>query len=111
MNSFARARTLLFFCSIIFSAARSQADGSRPYCILRSEKLAEMDAAIDLLRTADTDAKRTEAYKQISIIWVRDMPAHVIAIIPQAIVSTPKMHDIVRTGSSITLYDKAWLEK
>ena len=72
---------------------------------------AEMDAAIDLLRTADTDAKRTEAYKQISIIWVRDMPAHVIAIIPQAIVSTPKMHDIVRTGSSITLYDKAWLEK
>ena len=72
---------------------------------------AEMDAAIDLLRTADTDAKRTEAYKQISLIWVRDMPAHVIAIIPQAIVSTPKMHDIVRTGSSITLYDKAWLEK
>ena len=72
---------------------------------------AEMDAAIDLLRTADTDAKRTEAYKKISEIWVRDMPAHVIAIIPQAIVHTPKMHDIVRTGSSITLYDKAWLEK
>ncbi|MEO8692634.1 MAG: ABC transporter substrate-binding protein [Acidimicrobiales bacterium] len=72
---------------------------------------AEMDAAIDLLRTADTDAKRTEAYKAISVIWVRDMPAHTIAIIPQAIVSTPKMHDIVRTGSSITLYNKAWLEK
>ena len=72
---------------------------------------AEMDAAIDLLRTADTDAKRTEAYKQISLIWIRDAPAHVIAIVPQAIVHTPKMHDIVRTGSSITLYDKAWLEK
>jgi len=72
---------------------------------------AEMDAAIDLLRTADTDAKRTEAYKQISLIWIRDAPAHVIAIVPQAIVSTTKMHDIVRTGSSITLYGKAWLEK
>ena len=72
---------------------------------------AEMDAAIDLLRTADTDAKRTEAYKQISLIWIRDAPAHVIAIVPQAIVHTPKMHDIVRTGSSITLYDKAWIEK
>jgi peptide/nickel transport system substrate-binding protein len=72
---------------------------------------AEMDAAIDLLRTADTDAKRTEAYKQISLIWIRDAPAHVIAIVPQAIVHTTKMHDIVRTGSSITLYDKAWLEK
>jgi hypothetical protein len=63
------------------------------------------------LRTADTDAKRTEAYKQISLIWIRDAPAHVIAIVPQAIVSTTKMHDIVRTGSSITLYGKAWLEK
>jgi peptide/nickel transport system substrate-binding protein len=71
---------------------------------------AEMDAAIDLLRTADTDAKRTAAYKAISEIWVRDVPAHVIAIIPQAIVHTPKMHDIVRTGSSITLYHKAWIE-
>jgi hypothetical protein len=72
---------------------------------------AEMDAAIDLLRTADTDAKRTEAYRQISVIWIRDAPAHVIAIVPQAIVHTPKMHDIVRTGSSITLYGKAWIEK
>ncbi|HUP76259.1 MAG TPA: ABC transporter substrate-binding protein [Acidimicrobiales bacterium] len=72
---------------------------------------AEMDAAIDLLRTADTDAKKIEGYKKISEIWVRDMPAHTIAIIPQAIVHTPKLHDIVRTGSSITLYGKAWLEK
>jgi peptide/nickel transport system substrate-binding protein len=72
---------------------------------------AEMDAAIDLLRTADTDAKRTEGYKRISEIWIRDAPAHVIAIVPQAIVHTTKMHDIVRTGSSITLYDKAWIEK
>ena len=52
-----------------------------------------------------------EAYKKISEVWIRDAPAHVIAIVPQAIVHTTKMHDIVRTGSSITLYDKAWIEK
>ena len=70
---------------------------------------AEMDAAIDLLRTADTDAKRTEAYKKISEIWIRDAPAHVIAIVPQAIVHTPSCRH--RTSRVVTLYDKAWIEK
>jgi hypothetical protein len=71
----------------------------------------EMVAAVDLLRTADTDAKRVEAYKQISEIWVRDMPAHVTTSIMQALVHTPKLHDAQRTAASSILFDKAWLEK
>jgi peptide/nickel transport system substrate-binding protein len=72
---------------------------------------AEMDAAIDLLRTADTDAKRVEAYKKISELWVRDMPAMVTAALMQSLVHSPKLHDAQRTAASIILFDKAWLEK
>jgi peptide/nickel transport system substrate-binding protein len=71
----------------------------------------DMIAAVDLLRTADTDAKRVDAYKKISEIWIRDAPAHVTAMYVQAMVSTPKLNDIIRTGSAIVLFHKAWLEK
>jgi peptide/nickel transport system substrate-binding protein len=72
---------------------------------------AEMDAAIDQLRLADTDAKRVAAYKAISEIWVRDDPALVITQIPQDLVHTPKLHDVQRSAASIVLFNKAWLEK
>jgi peptide/nickel transport system substrate-binding protein len=71
----------------------------------------EMDAAIDQLRLADTDAKRVAAYKAISDIWVRDDPALVITQIPQALIHTPKLQNPQRTAASIVLFDKAWLEK
>jgi peptide/nickel transport system substrate-binding protein len=71
----------------------------------------DMDAAIDLLRVADTDAKRVEAYKKVSEIWIRDMPAHVITEIPQALIYSPKVHGPVRTAASTVLFDKAWIEK
>ncbi len=71
----------------------------------------EMDAAIDQLRLADTDAKRVAAYKAISQIWVRDDPAFVITQIPQALIHTPKLHGPQRTAASIVLFDKAWLQK
>ncbi|HEV8297385.1 MAG TPA: ABC transporter substrate-binding protein [Acidimicrobiales bacterium] len=72
---------------------------------------AEMDAAIDLLRVADTDAKRVAAYKAISEIWVRDVPAHVTTAIAQDLIHSPKLHDPQRTAASTILFDKAWLEK
>ena len=72
---------------------------------------AEMDAAIDQLRLADTDAKRVAAYKAISEIWVRDDPALVITQIPQDLIHTPKLHDPERSAASIVLFDKAWLSK
>ena len=71
----------------------------------------DMDAAIDLLRVADTDAKRVEAYKKISEVWIRDNPALVITYIPSAVIMNKKVHDINRTGQSGVLLDKTWMEK
>jgi peptide/nickel transport system substrate-binding protein len=71
----------------------------------------DMTAGIDMLRTADTQDKRVAAYKKISEAWVRDLPGHVTTVIPQAMLYNPKVHDLVRTGQSITLFDKAWMAK
>jgi peptide/nickel transport system substrate-binding protein len=71
----------------------------------------EILAGIDGLRLADTDAKRTEAYKKISEAWIAGAPAHVLVNYDQTIASTQKLNGLVRTGSSIVLFDKAWLEK
>ncbi len=71
----------------------------------------EMVQAIDKLRTAaDLEAQKA-AYKAVTDIWVRDMPAHVLAALPQALVSTPKLKGAVRTAGSSILFDKAYLEK
>lgn len=69
----------------------------------------DMLAAVDLLRTADTDAKRVDAYRAISEIWVRDVPAHVITQIPQALIHTPNLQGAQRTAASSILFDNAWL--
>jgi peptide/nickel transport system substrate-binding protein len=71
----------------------------------------DMDAGIEALRVADTDAKRIAAYKTISEVWIRDAPALVITYIPQAVITSPKVHGIVRTAQAVTLYDKAWMSK
>ena len=71
----------------------------------------DMDAAIESLRVADTDAKKIAAYKTISEIWLRDNPALVITYIPSAVIMSPKVHGIDRTGQSMTLFDKTWMEK
>ena len=71
----------------------------------------DMDAAIEALRVADTDAKKVAAYKTISDIWLRDNPALVITYIPSAVITSPKVHGIERTGQSMTLFDKTWMEK
>ena len=72
---------------------------------------AEFDAATELLRTADTDAKRVEANKKISEIWIRDAPAHVITALPQGWIHSPKLHGVQRTAYTSYHLDKAWLEK
>jgi ABC-type transport system substrate-binding protein len=72
---------------------------------------AEFDAAVDLLRTADTDAKRTDAYRKISDIWNRDIPAHVITSLEQGLVFSPKLHGVQRTAYTNFIFDKAWLDR
>ena len=72
---------------------------------------AEFDAAVELLRTADTDPKRVEAYKKVSEIWIRDLPAHVMTALPQGWIYSPKLHDVQRNAYTSYHLDKAWLEK
>jgi peptide/nickel transport system substrate-binding protein len=71
----------------------------------------EMTAAIDLLRTADTQEKRVDAYRQISEIWTRDIPAQVTTVIPQAMLYDQKVHGLIRSGQSITLFYDAWVQQ
>ncbi len=71
----------------------------------------EMVAAVDKMRTARTQEERVAAVKGVSEIWVRDVPAHVITAIPQALVHTPKLHGVTRNAGSNLMFDKAWLEK
>jgi peptide/nickel transport system substrate-binding protein len=71
----------------------------------------EMWAAIDLLRTADTQEKREDAYREITEIWVRDIPAHVTTPIPQAMLYDQKVHGLQRSGQSITLFHDAWMDQ
>jgi peptide/nickel transport system substrate-binding protein len=70
---------------------------------------AELDAAIDLLRTADTLDKRTDASRRIAEILVRDVPSVFIANIPQAVVMSPKVHGVVRNAQQNAIFGKAWI--
>jgi peptide/nickel transport system substrate-binding protein len=72
---------------------------------------ADMDAGIEMLRTADTDPERVEAYRKISEVWVRDVPTHVTTMLPQGLVMSPKLHGVERTAYSGFLFTHAWLEK
>jgi peptide/nickel transport system substrate-binding protein len=72
---------------------------------------AEMDAALDKMRTASNDDQRKAALKGVAEIWVRDVPAVVNMNIMQTWVHTPKLHGLYRTGASIVMLDKAWLSQ
>jgi peptide/nickel transport system substrate-binding protein len=71
----------------------------------------DMDAAMDMLRVAETQEERVEAYRAVSEVWVRDVPGHVIATIMQAMLHRAEIHGLQRTGQSITLFHEAWLEQ
>jgi peptide/nickel transport system substrate-binding protein len=71
----------------------------------------DMVAAVDKIRTAQSDADRVAAYKGVSDIWLRDMPAAVLAALPQSLISTNKLKGVTRTAGSNLLFDKAYLAK
>lgn len=71
----------------------------------------EMVTAVDKLRTASSAADRTAAYKAITEIWTRDVPALVTTSAPSALVFTPKLQGAVRTAGANILFDKAFLQK
>jgi ABC-type transport system substrate-binding protein len=71
----------------------------------------ELDAAIDLFRTADTLDKRKEAAKQVAQILVDQVPVLFIANFNQAVVVSPKLHGVERNAQQNAIFDKAWLAK
>ncbi len=71
----------------------------------------DMVKAVDLMRTAGTEAERIAAYAAVSQIWTRDMPAVVTSSAPSALVSTSKLQGAVRTAGANILFDKAFLLK
>jgi peptide/nickel transport system substrate-binding protein len=71
----------------------------------------DMVSAIDKIRTAQSDADRVAAYKGVSDVWLRDMPAVVLAALPQSLISTNKLRGVTRTAGSNLIFDKAYLAK
>ena len=72
---------------------------------------AEMDAAIDLMRVADTDAKRTAAFKKFTEIFNRDAPGAIITPLDYALVYSAKLQGVQRSAQSEFHFDKAWLNQ
>lgn len=72
---------------------------------------AEMDAAIDAMRTANDDASRVAAFKKFTEIFNRDVPGHIITALEYGEVYSPKLHGLQRTGNTEFHFDKVWLEK
>jgi peptide/nickel transport system substrate-binding protein len=72
-------------------------------------KSTEMDAALDALRAAATDAEKTAAYKRISDIYVRDVPMLVTAAVEEYVAWSGKVHDVYGTTATRVEFTKAWL--
>lgn len=68
-------------------------------------------AALAEVRTADTDAKRTAAYKKVALAWNESVPAVATASINSRIVWVPNLHGVKPTSQVALLFGKAWLSR
>jgi peptide/nickel transport system substrate-binding protein len=71
----------------------------------------DMDAALDTLRVASTDAAKTAALKTVAQLWNRDLPAVVVGDGVRVLAYSPKLHDVQPTAFQAVEYSKAWLQK
>jgi peptide/nickel transport system substrate-binding protein len=69
----------------------------------------DMDAALDSLRTAGTDAQRTAAFGKIAEVWNRDVPAAILGPVVSAWVAGPKVRGLQFSTSDLMLLNNAWL--
>jgi len=74
-----------------------------------SWKSAEVEAAISKLRTASTDDQKKAGYKQVADAFMRDIPAVVLAAVPETIIWNSKVQGVVPTADSIVLLSRAWI--
>jgi peptide/nickel transport system substrate-binding protein len=70
-----------------------------------------MDSALDDLKRAANDAQKTAAFKRIVELWNQDVPAALIAALPEREVWSNKIHDVRGTSVGAVILDKAWLEQ
>jgi ABC-type transport system substrate-binding protein len=68
-----------------------------------------MDAALKAVRTASTDAQKTDAYRKVAEVYVRDVPALPIDHYSELIVWNKRSHGITFDADTIVLFDKAWV--
>ena len=71
----------------------------------------DMDAALDALRVAATDATKTAALKKVAEVWNRDLPAMVVGDGVRVLAYSPKLQGVQPTAFQAVEYAKAWLQK
>ena len=71
----------------------------------------DMDAALDALRVASTDAAKTAALKTVATIWNRDLPAMVVGDGVRVLAYSSKLQGVQPTAFQAVEYAKAWLQK
>jgi peptide/nickel transport system substrate-binding protein len=71
----------------------------------------DMDAALDTLRVASTDAAKTAALKTVAQVWNRDLPAVVVGDGVRVLAYSSKLQGVQPTAFQAVEYAKAWLQK
>jgi peptide/nickel transport system substrate-binding protein len=69
----------------------------------------EMDSALDHLRVAVSDAELTDAYREISTIWNRDVPSIVFGNVSAAWIASQKVHGLQISTSEALLPGGLWI--
>jgi peptide/nickel transport system substrate-binding protein len=70
---------------------------------------AEMDAALDALRTGRDAASRQAAYRRIAALYARDLPFYVDAAIEEYVAWNGRVAGVTPTLGSVVAFDAAWL--
>jgi peptide/nickel transport system substrate-binding protein len=69
----------------------------------------EVDAQIQLVRSAKSDAERKAALDKIQEIWRQDMPTPIYESLVEMIAWNKNIQGIRPTVASVVMFDKAWI--
>ena len=69
-----------------------------------------IDAQIQALKVAKTDAERKAAFEKILPIWKEEVPSIVYSNNPEVIANSKKVKGLKYTVSTSVLFDKAWID-
>jgi ABC-type transport system substrate-binding protein len=74
-------------------------------------KSTEMDSALAQLQVADTDAKRTDALRQVASIYTRDVPFLALEAVEERPSWSSSVHGIKQGLQTELYFDKAWMKQ